>query len=334
MSNCTRAAILIALATPPAVEAQTVMAQRPVSDQRTPTAVTPEIAAADWNAISQSAERYVAAFNAGDAEGIAKLYAENAELIDSGGNLFRGRAMIEKEYAAFFEAHPGGKMRIDVDTVRPITTTLVSEEGRTETILGGGQTAVVSRYSALHAKEQDVWRLVKVQDFEVDANDPGARLEQLAWLIGRWVDEDRESLLETDCYWHDSGAYLIREFRVQTKGLLAASGTERIGWDPLSGQIRSWLFDSKGGYLEGDWVRAGDTWTVTARGFRADGKPSRAMYVVTPLKKDAYHMASFHRFAGEERLEDLDMTIVRRPPAPPQVGDEAADATPQTNHDQ
>jgi hypothetical protein len=184
----------------------------------------------------------------------------------------------------------------------------------------------------MHTKEGDVWRLIKVQDFDVDADDPGARLEPLAWLIGEWVDEDHESLLEIDCYWHGSGSYLIRDFRVRVEGLLAASGTERIGWDPLRKQVRSWLFDSQGGYLEGAWVRDDGKWTVTARGFRADGKRTQATYVVTPLKKDAYHMASFHRFAGEERLEDLDMTIVRRPPAPPQVGDEATDATPKNDN--
>lgn len=106
-----------------------------------------------------------------------------------------------------------------------------------------------------------------------------------------------------------SGAYLIRDFKERAEGLLAASGTEWIGWDPLRQQVRNWLFDSEGGYPIGDWVRDGDTWIVGARGFRADGKPSKAAYVVTPLKSDAYRTASLHRFAGESQLDDLDMLV-------------------------
>ena len=29
--------------------------------------------------------------------------------------------------------------------------------------------------------------------------------------------------------------------------------TQRIGWDPAAKQIRSWEFDSEGGFGEGTW---------------------------------------------------------------------------------
>ena len=49
----------------------------------------------------------------------------------------------------------------------------------------------------------------------------------------------------------ESGSYLIREFEIKVKGLLASRGVERIGWDPLQQQARSWLFDKDGGFSEG-----------------------------------------------------------------------------------
>jgi len=288
------------------------------SSQRTDS--TARISTADWDAVRQSAERYATAYNTRNAEAIAELYAENAELVDADGNVFQGRAAIEREYSAFFEANSQVTIRIVVDDLRTVAPGIIAEDGTTETTFGDNAATIASRYTAVHARQGDTWRLVSVRDSDSQVNDPGGRLEQLAWLIGQWVDEDADSLLEIDCYWHESGAYLIRDFKVRVEGLLAASGTERIGWDPLRRQVRSWLFDSEGGYLEGDWVHDGDTWTVTARGFRADGKPSKATYVVTPLKNDAYHMASFNRFAGESQLDDLDMTVVRKPPAPREVG--------------
>ena len=39
-------------------------------------------------------------------------------------------------------------------------------------------------------------------------------------------------------------------------------GTQRIGWDPVAGQFRSWDFDSQGGYSEGLWSRDGDRWII------------------------------------------------------------------------
>jgi len=125
--------------------------------------------------------------------------------------------------------------------------------------------------------------------------------------------------MEIDCYWHPSGAYLMRDFRITVKGLLASSGTERIGWDPLQQQVRSWLFDSQGGFLEGTWVRKGNQWTVAAHGYSADGKPTHATYVVNPLRDDAYHLAASNRTAGRDELDDFEMTIVRRPPVPGNV---------------
>lgn len=271
---------------------------------------------ADWQAIKNSAEQYAAAFNAGDATKIAQLYTVHGELIDLNEEIYRGRETIEKAFAEFFAANPDAKIQIDVEEVHFPAPTLAIETGRTLTQLSKESQMVYTSYTAVHSKDkQGNWLLARVRDFELEV-DFGAKLEDLNWLIGRWIDEDEASLLEIDCYWHPSGAYLMRDFKVRVEGLVAASGTERIGWDPLRKQIRSWLFDSEGGYLEAVWLPDGKKWNITAKGYRADGKPTEASYAVSPLTKDAYYLKSFDRFAGREKLPDLEMTIVKRPPEP------------------
>jgi hypothetical protein len=37
--------------------------------------------------------------------------------------------------------------------------------------------------------------------------------------------------------------------------------TKYIGWDPVEGRIRSWVFDSEGGFGSGLWTRSGNEWT-------------------------------------------------------------------------
>ena len=53
------------------------------------------------------------------------------------------------------------------------------------------------------------------------------------------------------------------------------SGTQRIGWDPLKRQFKTWIFDSEGGHGEGYYTRNGDQWVVKTEGVR----PGRATRV-------------------------------------------------------
>ncbi|MCO6042857.1 nuclear transport factor 2 family protein [Aeoliella sp. ICT_H6.2] len=286
--------------------------------------------AAVRNAIRKSAEDYATSFNDGNAQSIAELYSENAELIDAAGNVFLGRDSIQQEYAAFFDSHPNATISIELEEVHVLSPGVAVERGRAETKLGDGQPVAHSRYTAIHGRVGESWKMLHVVDVDAEPAEPGANLEQLSWLIGQWVDEDRDSLVEIDCYWDPGGSFLIRDFKVRVEGLLAASGTERIGWDPLRKEIRSWAFDSEGGHTEASWKSTSDGWMVDARGFRADGEPTKATYLLTPMKKDAYHVASTARFAGQLRLDDLDMTIVRNPPLPRANQDTARSLTEQT----
>ena len=51
------------------------------------------------------------------------------------------------------------------------------------------------------------------------------------------------------------------------QGQARADGTQRIGWDPLTKQFKSWVFDANGGYGEGLWMRQGDQWVIKATAF-------------------------------------------------------------------
>src|SRR5262249_49782429 len=88
-------------------------------------------------------------------------------------------------------------------------------------------------------------------------------------------------------------------------------------WDPKSGQIHSWLFDSDGGRGEGVWTRASDTeWIIRAEGVGRDGSPSSATQVMTVVGKDAVKTSSVDRIIGGEVAQDIDEgLVVGKPPA-------------------
>ena len=61
-----------------------------------------------------------------------------------------------------------------------------------------------------------------------------------------------------------------------------------LGWDPVSGKLRAWIFDSEGGYGEGTWHRDGDSWVLKTTGVTADGQTASGTSIYT-FVSDAHH---------------------------------------------
>ena len=82
-------------------------------------------------------------------------------------------------------------------------------------------------------------------------------LDELEWMVGQWVDEGETSKITTSCKWTTNRKFLTRSFSVTIDGQVSLEGTQFIGWDPIARRIRSWTFDSEGGFGQGRWIRDG-----------------------------------------------------------------------------
>ena len=143
------------------------------------------------------------------------------------------------------------------------------------------------------------------------------RLKEIEWLVGDWVEETPDAVVTTSVAWADNNNFLLRSFDVRVKGKPALTGTQRIGWDPLTRQIKSWVFDSHGGYGEGLWTRAGNQWVIKATGVRPDGRTATATQVLTFVNKDTLRWKSIDRTLGDEIVQEIDeIVMVRKPPKP------------------
>ena len=135
------------------------------------------------------------------------------------------------------------------------------EEGRA--VVTPAKGAPVARlYTVLFVKRDGRWLMADVRETDDTAASPHDRLKELEWMIGQWVDESPEAVISTDCRWSDDKNFLLRSYTIQVAGVPAMSGVQRIGWDPITGQIKSWVFDSQGGHSEGLWSRDGNRWAV------------------------------------------------------------------------
>ena len=94
------------------------------------TAPAPAARGEDEKAIKALLDAFTKGFDAGDAKAVAATYTETAVVIDEGGERIEGRAAVRDQYAAYFADHPGGKIAIQVDSLRFLGPETALEEGR------------------------------------------------------------------------------------------------------------------------------------------------------------------------------------------------------------
>jgi len=269
----------------------------------------------DEAAIRGAVASYVAAYNRGDAKGVADHWSDSAEWISPSGQRFQGRQAIEREMEFLFAETKDVKIEVIDPKVRLISPDVALEEG-TVRVLRAGQPPADATYVAVHAKKNGQWKLESVRETSLPEVQPHLRLKQLEWLVGEWIDESPDAVVEHRCRWSEDGHFLLGEFVVQWQGKPAMKGDLRIGWDPLTRQIKSWIFDSEGGYAEGFWTQVGDRWIVKMTGVRADGSTASATNIYVPLRRDQYQYTSVDRIVGGQPDPDQTVRIVRKPPKP------------------
>jgi uncharacterized protein (TIGR02246 family) len=270
--------------------------------------------AADEAAIQASAEAFIKAYNGHDAEAIAALFAPDAKVLTEEGETIEGREAIAQQFADIFADEPQTQTEVSIGSVRFIGADLAIEAGTTKTTPAPGETPEYSRYTVLHIKRDGKWLMAAVRDTEGEPPTNYERLRPLEWMIGEWIDESEDSVVLTACRWSDNKNYILQEIKLRVAGSDTMEVTQRIGWDPLSKRIKSWVFDSEGGYGEGVWARDGDTWIVKSTAVRRDGITASATNVIALMGKDAYLWQSTDRVVGNEVMPPIEVKVVRKPP--------------------
>ncbi|HEX6962319.1 MAG TPA: SgcJ/EcaC family oxidoreductase [Lacipirellula sp.] len=270
-------------------------------------------------AIRDRVEAYVAAYNKHDAAALADLWADDAVYLNhSTGESVQGRAGIAAMFEEMFKAGEADQLSVTVDSIRLITPDVAIEDGKAELAPADGE-PVPSTYTAVHVKKDGKWYLTSVRETEVPSateasaeQEPSNPLDELAWMVGEWVDQDDQATVRTRCDWAKSGRFLTSNFEVNVDGAVALEGTQVIAWDPVAQSIRSWMFDSEGGFGEGLWSRSGDQWTVETRSTQADGSQATASNVYTVLDDKTFTWRSANRQVDGEPQPEIEEVPVYR----------------------
>jgi uncharacterized protein (TIGR02246 family) len=270
----------------------------------------------DERAIRENIQTFIKAFNAKQAKPIAELFLPDGQVITEEGESVEGRDAIEEGFHDMFAESPRSAMEITVDSIRFIGSDMAVEVGSTKETPAPGETPEFGRYTVLHVKRDGKWQMAFARDSAGEPPTNHDRLQPLAWLVGEWIDDGGSAVVATTCRWSDDKNFLLQEMTLQISGRDAMRVTQRIGWDPLNKRIRSWVFDTQGGFGEGMWAHDGDSWIIKSTGVRPDGTSASATSSIVPTGTDGYVWRVKDRVSGDEVEPPLEVKVVRKPPVP------------------
>jgi uncharacterized protein (TIGR02246 family) len=270
--------------------------------------------------IDQVFAKYEKAFNAGDAKAIGALWEKDGEFVDPMGNRIVGREAIEKLFQDFFKMNPGRKLilkllslkeeesgKVVITQIIPvISPPLPGEPGQ-------------NKATIVLVRSGENWLIEGVKE---SLHQPAAyeHLKALEWLVGNWVaksesaaepEKTNQISINTTFQWTANKSFITRVFNTQTKQF-ELNGTEVIAWDPLSKSIRSWTFESTGGFTESAWKIDGNKCVIEMKGVLADGEKVSSTSTVVKVDDNTITLQSQKRMRGGQAQPDIEPLTIKR----------------------
>jgi uncharacterized protein (TIGR02246 family) len=244
--------------------------------------------AADEQAVRAAIASYVDTFNKHDPKALAAHWTLTGEFITPAGKQLKGREQLEQEFTAYFADEKDVKLELLEPTVQFLSPNVVVEHG-TAIVTRGDAEPAETNYEAIHVRTAKGWKMDSVR--EVESQQPQSHYEQLKdleWMIGEWVDADDEATVETTCKWTKNQNFITRSFKVSIDEQIGLEGTQIIGWDPVLRTIRSWMFDSQGGFGVGTWSKNGNGWLVRGLRVTPDGQRGSSTTLIEQVDDNSF----------------------------------------------
>jgi uncharacterized protein (TIGR02246 family) len=274
-----------------------------------PTAENPQKAA-----IGKTITALEDCFSRGDAKGLASLWAAGGDFVGPQGDRIVGRDKIEAAFREFFAAHKNCKLQLGVVDVRMVTADVAAVDAVAKMTPPPEDLEEEPSSAILLVLRDSRWQIDSIRETVNGLPSHYSRLKDLGWMVGDWASEaDRKSgvSVHSTCDWTANGSFLIRKFSVETKNG-SMGGTEVIGWDPRARRIRSWVFESDGGFGESQWTRDVNRWSVKYKSVLADGSNVSATHVLTHVDANTQTVESTDRTTDGQKRPDVAKITIKR----------------------
>jgi uncharacterized protein (TIGR02246 family) len=267
---------------------------------------------ADKKAIEKLTRDITQAFNKRDAAGITAHWTDEGEFVRNDGEPVRGKAEVQKGYADFFKTLKGDpNVEVQFDNLYfPSADTAVSEV-TLRLKNAEGEVVASSWRNTLLAREGGQWKVAVVREWDRDIG-LDVSLKELEWLVGTWHAATKERDVTLVYEWDEHKAFILGKYTVKEGGKVIESGKQRIGKDNAEGAIRSWVFQSDGGYGGGVWTREGKKWSVDVYGVLADGREMTATSIYVRVDANTFTWQAVDQVLNGEAVADSQPIKVTR----------------------
>jgi uncharacterized protein (TIGR02246 family) len=272
----------------------------------------------DEAAIRKALEAYSTAYSKSDVAGVLAMWTADAEFTDDDGKVYRGRDAIAPLFRKSLPSFKGYKITSKLNSVSFIKPDVALVEGE-QTFTPPQGDSDVSRFTSVWVKTDGQWRIRSARDLTAEPAGetvPGRRLRELDWMVGEWVNKGEDSTVDLKVSWGLNKAFLIWEYEVKHKQGPSSKVAQWVGWDPMTDQFRSWVFDDQGGYSHAFWTRNGNTWTSDATGVLPDGTTGSAINVLKYIDDTTFIWQSIRREADGQPLPDVEAKFTRQASKP------------------
>lgn len=267
----------------------------------------------DTAQIEAAIQSYVTAYNARDVEKLVRHWsAQGVYISRTSGEQIIGREAMTEEFTDILAGEGVPQLAVATESIEFISPNVALERG-SATVTFPADEVVETKYRVVYVKSGDAWLIDRVTEDEIAAEvSHYDHLKGLEWLIGEWTDEGDDATIEISARWTKHQNFISRTYTVSHDGETTSSGLQVIGWDPNENQIRSWLFDSDGGFVRGTWTERDDRWVVSSTATLAGGGSGSFTSTFRPLEDGTYAWQKTNRVVDGQLLPHVDETIVRR----------------------
>lgn len=264
-------------------------------------------------AIRNTVQAYQKAYNEKDSAKLSSLFASDASYFNPvTGDSAEGREAIEKLFRDKFAEGNNRRLEVEIKSIEFLSADEALENGVMKITLAD-QPAKQFAYQLGYVKENGKWQINSINEIQLqEAPSNFEQLKDLAWLIGRWADTDENIEILFDNRWDKNKNFIIQDFIMKIYGQDDIEGKQLIAWDPVKEVIRSWIFDSDGGFGEGTWKKEDKSWYATMNFTLGEGGVASSINVYTPIDDHSYTFASEEREVDGEILPDIDPVTVEK----------------------
>jgi uncharacterized protein (TIGR02246 family) len=266
-------------------------------------------------AIKKTLADYGAALTSGELDQVMAFWTTDSDYVDEAGKMTKGKDQIAALFKKALPDLKGAKVSTNLHSIKLLRPEVALVDGNIDITSTTG-VKDISRYAIVLNKTGDKWLIDSARDLPSQVTDlpslASAQLKDLDWLVGEWVDQSPNVDVTVKVYWATNKAFLLMDYLVKREGMDPLEVTLRVGWDGANNRIRSWTFDSQGGFGEGFWHKEGKKWLVGTSGVLPDGGTGGATNSYEFVDANNLVWRSTDRDVDGQPLADAEVKFARK----------------------